>query len=123
VAGLEPSQWACAQARERFRLDCYPETLEQSTRFAPASFDVVAMIDVIEHLSDPAAAIRRAAELLRPGGVLYLVTPDIDSLSAKVLRSYPALSTRQMRSRWAVPPYAAQEAEVTGAERGTACSS
>lgn len=88
VVGLEPSQFACREARERFRLDCHPETLEQSTRFAPGSFDVVAMIDVIEHLSDPASAVRRAAELLRPGGLLYLVTPDISSLSAKLLRSY-----------------------------------
>jgi SAM-dependent methyltransferase len=86
VAGLEPSQWACQMARDRFRLDCYQETLEATERFAPGSLDVVVMIDVIEHLTDPKAAIKRAAQLLRPGGLLYLVTPDIDSASAWVLR-------------------------------------
>ncbi len=86
VVGLEPSQWACRFARERFRLECYTETAESSTRFAPASFDVVALIDVIEHLPDPSAAIRKAAELLRPGGLLYIVTPNIESFSSKIMR-------------------------------------
>ncbi|HVA65947.1 MAG TPA: class I SAM-dependent methyltransferase [Elusimicrobiota bacterium] len=88
VVGLEPSQWACRVARERFRLECYAEGIQATTRFAPASFDVVALIDVIEHLPDPAAAVRKAAELLRPGGLLYVVTPDIESFSSKILGGY-----------------------------------
>ena len=88
VAGLEPSEWACRIARERFGLEVHPETLESSRRFVPGSFDVVAMIDVIEHLPDPRAAVCRAAELLRPGGLLYFVTPDIGSLSARMLGGY-----------------------------------
>lgn len=88
VAGLEPSAWACKIARERFKLDVYPESFDATTRFAPGSLDAIAMIDVIEHLPDPAAALKRAAELLKPGGMLYLVTPDVGSLSAKLLRGY-----------------------------------
>ncbi len=86
VAGLEPSAWACGIARRRFKLEVYPETLEECRRFEPASFDAVAMIDVIEHLCDPAAALKAAARLIKPGGLLYLVTPDIGSLSSRVLR-------------------------------------
>lgn len=84
VVGVEPSAWACRQARERFKL----EVVEGSFADAPleaGAFDAAAMIDVIEHLTDPAAALRRARGLLKPGGVVYLVTPDIDSLSARVL--------------------------------------
>lgn len=88
VAGLEPSQWACRIARERFKLDCHPEALETTERFSPGSFDVVAMIDVIEHLTEPRAALRAAARLLARGGVLYLVTPDSASLSARLLGPY-----------------------------------
>ena len=88
VEGLEPSEWACRVAREKFGLEVRTESLESTRRFAPGSFDVVAMIDVIEHLSDPRQAVARAAELLRPGGVLYLVTPDIGSFSARLLRGY-----------------------------------
>ena len=85
--GLEPSAWACKIARERFKLDVYPEPLE-TDRFPAGTFDVVAMTDVIEHLIDPKDALRRAAAWLKPGGLLYLVTPDIGSLSALLLRGY-----------------------------------
>lgn len=84
VTGVEPSTWACRQAREKFRL----EVAEGSFADAPleaGSFDVAAMIDVIEHLADPAAAVRRAREVLKPGGILYVVTPAIDTLSARLL--------------------------------------
>lgn len=86
--GLEPSLWACRIARERYRLEVHPETIEETGRFAPGSFDVVAMIDVVEHLADPMSALRRCAELLKPGGILYLVTPDIGSFSAAVMGRY-----------------------------------
>ncbi|WP_168221243.1 bifunctional 2-polyprenyl-6-hydroxyphenol methylase/3-demethylubiquinol 3-O-methyltransferase UbiG [Actinomadura sp. WMMA1423] len=42
---------------------------------ARASFDVITMIDVIEHLPDPVAALRQAASLAAPGGVIVLLTP------------------------------------------------
>jgi 2-polyprenyl-3-methyl-5-hydroxy-6-metoxy-1,4-benzoquinol methylase len=86
VEGLEPSHWAAKHARERYRLDVYAESLESTTRFQAGTFDVVAMIDVIEHVTDPLGFLKRGAELLKPGGVLYLVTPDVGSLSARILR-------------------------------------
>lgn len=84
VEGIEPSESARRVARERFRLDCRGGTFE-SARIEPASKDAVAMIDVIEHLGDPKSSLRLAAQALRPGGILYLVTPDIGSLSARLL--------------------------------------
>jgi 2-polyprenyl-3-methyl-5-hydroxy-6-metoxy-1,4-benzoquinol methylase len=48
------------------------------------SFDVVTMWDYIEHTLDPAAELRRAAELLRPGGLLALSTGDAGSLLARL---------------------------------------
>lgn len=86
VEGVEPSAWAREHAQRRFGLRLHA-SLEQAG-FEPGSFDVVAMIDVIEHLPDPKASLEQAARLLKPGGILYLVTPDIGSLSAAVLRSY-----------------------------------
>lgn len=88
VAGLEPSAWARTLAAERFKLDCWPEPIERAARFPDRSFDVVAMIDVIEHLADPKTAVAAAARLLGPGGILYIVTPDIESLSAQLLGQY-----------------------------------
>ncbi len=85
VEGVEPSRWAAQEARRRFGLQVHAGTL-QDARLAPGSFDALAMIDVIEHLTMPAEVVADCGRLLKPGGFLYLVTPDIDSLSAKILR-------------------------------------
>jgi SAM-dependent methyltransferase len=54
------------------------------TPFAAAAFDVVTLWDVLEHLSDPHAAIAEVARLLRPGGRLVLTTGDVGSLVARL---------------------------------------
>ena len=83
--GVEPSHWAVEHARTRLGLDVHQGTLDDLPSTA-GSFDVVAFNDVIEHVTDPQAMLRRAADFLRPGGILYLITPDIGSLSARILR-------------------------------------
>jgi SAM-dependent methyltransferase len=45
-------------------------------------YDAVTLWDVVEHLADPLPALRRLREVLRPGGWLFLSTPDAGSLTA-----------------------------------------
>jgi 2-polyprenyl-6-hydroxyphenyl methylase / 3-demethylubiquinone-9 3-methyltransferase len=40
----------------------------------PGSFDVVTCMELIEHVPDPAALVATLAQLLRPGGALYIST-------------------------------------------------
>jgi SAM-dependent methyltransferase len=49
---------------------------------AGGTFDAVSMSHVIEHLHDPLEALAKALALLRPGGFLYLETPNIDAFGA-----------------------------------------
>jgi S-adenosylmethionine-dependent methyltransferase len=54
--------------------------------FAPGSFDVVLVHNLLHYLPDPAAVLRSAIEVLRPGGLLSVlqVNPDFDPLRAAI---------------------------------------
>jgi len=82
TVGLELSRSAAGHAREVLGLDVREAPVED---FADdGGFDVVVLADVIEHLDDPVAAVDRCAGLLRPGGVLCVVTPDPSSVTARL---------------------------------------
>lgn len=44
--------------------------------FPDASFDRVFLLDVLEHVREPASLLAECHRLLRPGGILTLSTPD-----------------------------------------------
>ena len=56
----------------------------ESLAFAPDSFDAVTMNHVIEHVRRPVELLAEAWRLLRPGGRLVCVTPNIVGLGARV---------------------------------------
>jgi SAM-dependent methyltransferase len=47
-------------------------------------FDVVTLVDVIEHVADPLALLRSARESVEPDGLVLLVTPDVDSAASRL---------------------------------------
>jgi SAM-dependent methyltransferase len=53
-------------------------------RVAGGPFPVVTAFDVIEHVLDPVAFLRRVVSTLCPDGVLFLSTPDVESLAARL---------------------------------------
>jgi SAM-dependent methyltransferase len=80
--GLELSRAAAAHGRDDLGLDVRELALEAFEN--DDGFDAIVLADVIEHLEDPVGAIDRCAGLLRPGGVLCVVTPDPSSAAARV---------------------------------------
>jgi SAM-dependent methyltransferase len=82
VVGLELSRAAARHARDVLGLDVRELPVESFVDLD--GFDVVVLADVLEHLDDPVAAVDRCAGLLRPDGVLCVVTPDPSSLTARV---------------------------------------
>jgi 2-polyprenyl-3-methyl-5-hydroxy-6-metoxy-1,4-benzoquinol methylase len=52
---------------------------------AAGKFGVITAFDVLEHVEQPVGFLGSIAQLLEEGGVLYLSTPDLGSLSAKLL--------------------------------------
>ena len=53
--------------------------------FEPASFDLITMWDVIEHVPDPQRLLELARRLLKPDGALILETQNVDSRFAGIL--------------------------------------
>ena len=56
--------------------------------FPPESFDVITWFDVLEYLYEPRRVMARVSEWLKPGGIFYVLVPNVDSAEARVFRSY-----------------------------------
>jgi 2-polyprenyl-3-methyl-5-hydroxy-6-metoxy-1,4-benzoquinol methylase len=80
--GIEPSQFLSNEARKLRR-----NVLTGSLEVIPnQKFDVISVIDVIEHVVSPLQFIGTLIPYLSPNGVIVIVTPDSDSAVAKLLK-------------------------------------
>ena len=83
VSGVEISDYAASLAREK-GINVISGTLGGlPDRSGP--YDVVTMLDVIEHVSDPRAELTRVHSLLETNGLLVINTPDVGSFYAQAL--------------------------------------
>lgn len=83
AAGVEVSAFAVEFARRQLGQDVWQGTV-RAEDLGSGPYEVATLWDVIEHLPDPAKALRALHGVLRPGGVLALSTGDIASLAARV---------------------------------------
>jgi len=87
VHGTDISQGAVDMVGQRFpelrdRLVC--GRLEDNV-LGDQTFDAICLWDVIEHVRDPAFVTQTLLNRLKPGGLLFLSTPDIGSMMARVM--------------------------------------
>jgi 2-polyprenyl-3-methyl-5-hydroxy-6-metoxy-1,4-benzoquinol methylase len=80
--GVEPSSWLSVAARTH-GCRVYHGVLPHPDAVGP--YDVVTLIDVIEHVEDPLGLLKAGAALLAPDGLLAIVTPDVSSLAARLM--------------------------------------
>lgn len=81
--GIDVSDYALEQARAK-GLKVY-KIGTGSPKLKKSSFDVITLQDVVEHYIDPRAEMELVYKLLKPGGLLFLTTPNVSSLTAKFL--------------------------------------
>ena len=84
VRGIEMSKWAADYARQKLNLDITTGPAEK-TPFPDEFFDVIVMIDVLEHLTNPKHVLLEIRRILKNDGILYISTPNIHSMASKVL--------------------------------------
>jgi 2-polyprenyl-3-methyl-5-hydroxy-6-metoxy-1,4-benzoquinol methylase len=83
--GIELSEYAGGIARDKFGAERIHIGTIETAPFPPGFFSAVTMSDLIEHVCDPAGVLRRVYELLKPGGVAMIMTPDTTSLSRRLM--------------------------------------
>jgi 2-polyprenyl-3-methyl-5-hydroxy-6-metoxy-1,4-benzoquinol methylase len=82
VAGLELNDDTATAARTVHGLIVETEL----GAFADISFDLITITHVLEHIRDPHQMLVSCARLLKPGGVIAVAVPNIDSWQARWTR-------------------------------------
>ena len=83
AAGVEICAEAAGYGRRERGVEIFTGTLEGAA-IEPGSVDFIHSSHFVEHLTDPGAYFAEAGRILRPGGFLVTVTPDISGFQAKL---------------------------------------
>jgi SAM-dependent methyltransferase len=76
ISGLEINAEFPEFCRKELGIDDVKCGVISDPPFPEASFDAVAMLDVLEHMYDPMGSITQCARLLKPGGLLVIKSPN-----------------------------------------------
>jgi SAM-dependent methyltransferase len=87
LCGIEMSPSAARRAEERSGAQVFVGNILDAP-FRKECFDVITCFDVLEHLYEPRRVMAKVAEWLKPGGIFYILVPNIDAAEARVFRSY-----------------------------------
>ncbi len=79
VFGIEPSQQLVHYAFRKYAIKSFLGTLEEYMKENREQFDVVTCIHVIEHVTEPKNFVFDLLRLVKPGGILFIETPNSDS--------------------------------------------
>lgn len=75
LIGIDVAEYPISYGVERYGLDLRRATLE-SAGFPDEYFDLIIMTDVIEHVEELPRFMPELRRVLRPGGSVYLITPN-----------------------------------------------
>jgi hypothetical protein len=116
VSGLEICQDAVASCNSRgLKGVRHGEISAESLVHMPEA-DVVVLLDVIEHLSDPVRALEAAVAKIRPGGMLLITTGDFSSICARAMGRHWRLMTPPQHLWYFTPRSLTQIAKDLGLE-------
>jgi SAM-dependent methyltransferase len=88
VTGVEYGAAAVRVANEKLGAARVLQGSLDDLSFPAASFDVCVLADVLEHTRNPKAVLLAAWRVLKPGGLLFIAVPSLDSWSARLMRAH-----------------------------------
>ena len=80
TCGLDLNHWAVKQSRSVVDKSSLGTASAQELPFKDGAFNLVIIKHIVEHLPDPAKAIREIGRVTELGGILILATPNLASL-------------------------------------------
>lgn len=83
--GIDNSDYAIKKAKEKFNISCKNISILEPEVLKLGFFDTITMWNVLEHIPNPKKALTTCYKLLKPGGFLFISTPDSGSILAKIL--------------------------------------
>jgi 2-polyprenyl-3-methyl-5-hydroxy-6-metoxy-1,4-benzoquinol methylase len=91
VEGVEICEPLARDTAEQVGCTVHEEVLSRVT-FDREQFDVITLYDVIEHLQEPLRDLRVVYDVLKPGGVLFILCPNEGALIRKLSKLIFTLS-------------------------------
>jgi len=85
--GIEMSEENATAAQARSGAQVFVGDIPDAP-FLPGSFDLITCFDVLEHVYDPRLVMTKVSEWLKPGGIFYVLVPNVDSAEGRVFGSY-----------------------------------
>jgi len=82
--GLEPLPGHAVHARARFGATVVTDTLREDT-FPSDFFDAITALQVFEHLPNPSGDLAQLHRMLKPGAVILIEVPRIDTWTVRLL--------------------------------------
>jgi 2-polyprenyl-3-methyl-5-hydroxy-6-metoxy-1,4-benzoquinol methylase len=82
---VELSEYSSRLAQKKFPGRVYNGTLERAD-FPQDTFDLIALSDLLEHVPSPLSFLREVWKILKPGGMIMIVTPNAASLTERLMR-------------------------------------
>jgi 2-polyprenyl-3-methyl-5-hydroxy-6-metoxy-1,4-benzoquinol methylase len=86
--GEDVSAYAAKAGQEIFGFPTFTGTLEEFAAQTEATYDIVTLFDTIEHIADPEPFMRVVVQLLAPGGLCVLRTPNLRALEMSIFRRF-----------------------------------
>jgi 2-polyprenyl-3-methyl-5-hydroxy-6-metoxy-1,4-benzoquinol methylase len=84
--GIEPSPKASEYARNVLKLNVINSFLSNET-FPQKSFDIILLMDVLEHVYQPLELFNQCNRILNNSGIIVVLTGDISSLNARLWKN------------------------------------
>lgn len=82
ISGVEPSDFLVKEAKKLYGINLFKGTINDFK--TSENFSVITLLDILEHLVNPDKFISKIKDLIKQNGILVIVTPDINSFTAKI---------------------------------------